>query len=185
MYTKNPDNYVQIRPPSGAYHGPAVEARYQDVVVCNEQERAQKIKEHCKLVANFARFLSTLGLTVVFDQYVKDKHISNKPKWLQQNIANSDFVILVITPSFRQILREAPDEEIFFKGNYLENLINGLGKRDIRIVCVFLDRPTCLEHIPEPLRSGNAYELQTPFNLDSGRHIDDNLNPFVSLLMGE
>ena len=168
---------MQIRPPN-VPRGTQPYLQYEDKVTQYGKLKEKNIKEHCELVAEFAGFLSRdLELNVAFDQYTKDQHIPNKPKWLQENIANSDFAIFVITPSFLKILNEAPDEEIFFKGQYLDNVINELVK--VKIVCVFLDRARCTEHIPEPLRAGNIYELWRPFQ--RGEMYDD-LNSFVSLM---
>ena len=169
IYPQNPENYEQIESP-----------RSEEEVISKEKDKHSRITEHRKLVAEFAVFLKGLGLVVAFDQDLDDQPIASKPLWLEENIKDSDYVIFEITPSFMTLLKNTPDEEIFFKGNALNNLIGGL--EDVRIVCVFLDRSKNRNQVPLGLRGGNMYELWQPFRQDSPRHINDDLTTFVSLM---
>ena len=137
-------------------------------------------------VKEFAEFLQRNKIKVYYDQPIEDTHIACFPKWLDGNIEKSDYVIIVITPSFIKFLRQdrVPDKEKVFHGNYLYNLCSDqLRKPDgsrYRVVSVFLNRTVEKGLIPPSLQSGSYYELWAPYCLGEGRH--DQLQSFVSLI---
>ena len=115
---------------------------------------------------------------------IEDRPVVSKTQWIQEEIKDSDYVVFIITPSFQEFMKVAPQQELFFQGSYLRNLIDNLETRvdgsAVNMVSVFLDRPIELKHVPTALRSGHTYSVWAPFQLHSQR-IDD-LNQLLSLI---
>jgi hypothetical protein len=187
VYAQNPGEYKQIHPPPGPLTA-SQEAAYQEEMFQNEAKRERIIASHKRQVAEIAHFLEGLGIEAVYEGQLDDKHVPSKLQWLQQNVEDSDYVVLVITPSLNTLLNEEkpPEGEMFFRGQYLHNLISGqvdsTHKKPVAIVCVFLNRPKCRKEIPPSLVTGPMYELWSPFVQDSAR--SDDLGAFISCLRG-
>ena len=192
VYPHNPEVYEQIAPPdipkllrdNPHLTVDVINAQYEDELDRNGRTTKQRIDSHKKVVRDFANFLITLGLTTAYDQQIEDQPTASKTRWLQDKIKASDYVIFVITPSFLKFMNEAPEEELFFRGPYVHNLLRGLEKRsdgsEINMVGVFLDRTKTLDQVPTELRTGHVFELWTPFEQHDRR--GDDLNTLVSLL---
>ena len=191
FYSQNPEVYEQILPPSiekirkenPRLRKADIVAKYEEEVVMNGRTIKNNISKQRKLVQRFAEFLQSMGITVSYDQQLDDQPVKSKTQWLQEEIKDSDYVIFIITPSFQEFMKNPPQEEIFFQGPYLHNLISGLEKRtdgsSVDMVCVFLDRPFCLDHVPTTLRSGHTISVASPFYLTSQR---TDLNQLVSII---
>lgn len=193
LYPHNPEVYEQIAPPNmeesqrrDPHLAVVINAEHDDEVVQNENGIKDKIDSHKKDVKGLVNFLISLGISTAYDQQIEDRPIESKTQWLQEEIKDSDYVIIVITPSFLHLLNAAPEEELIFKGPYVHNLITGLEKRrdgsKINLVCVFLDRTKRLDEVPTSLKTGHVFELWAPFVQHDGR--SDDLNTFLSLLNG-
>ena len=172
VYPHNPGPYHQMRKP------PDLSQEEYDYQVSEmDRERKQAISKQEELVSRFVGFLTqTFRVEVVCDLMWKDKVVNNKRLLLQKAIEKSDFVILVMTPSFMELLESevVPDEEFIFQQHYLHNLINdpNLDGRDepVKFIPVFLDAnyDKDLKFVPKTLHLGNVYELQFPFNPQHG-----------------
>lgn len=194
VYPHNPESYEQIAPPdipkllrdNPYLTVDVINAQHKDEKVRNERTTKERIDSHKKVVRDFADFLTSLGVTTAYDQQIEDQPIASKTQWLQEKIKASDYVILVITPSFLLLMEAAPQEELFFKGPYVHNLIRGLENRsdgrEIHLVCVFLNGAKTLDQVPTSLRTGHVFELWAPFEQHDRR--SDDLNTLVSLLTG-
>ena len=194
VYPHNPESYKQIAPPDIAkllrddphLTVDVINERHEEELIRNGRKTKQRIDSHKKVVRDFANFLIALGVTTAYDQQIEDQPTASKTQWLQEKIKGSDYVIFVITPSFLQFNNEAPEEELFFRGPYVHNLLRGLEKRsdgsEINMVGVFLDRTKTLDQVPTELKSGHVFELWAPFEQHSRR--GDDLNTLVSLLTG-
>jgi hypothetical protein len=184
IYPKNPGEYEQIKPPDNMTA--AQKEAYEREVIDHEGDQEKRIKLHEERVERFARFLQSLDIAVAYEKQLDDQHIRSKLTWLEENVDNSDFVVLVITPSLNQLLKkeDIPEKETFFKGETLSNMIHGyVNKSDgsrIKFVGVFLNTPPCQKHIPLGIAASNSYEVFKPFELKDGRR--DNLAPFISLV---
>ena len=187
IYAHNPNHYVQIAPP--IVKNEETRAQYYREVLENEERREQNVTYQRELVKMFADFLTILGIAVAYDQLIKDCPIDNKRKWIQDQIKDSDYVIFIITPSFKTLMEgeDTPDEEMIFQGPYLHNLMSkpekNFNEEKIALVSVFLDRCKRSEHIPKALETGNVFELWKPFVQDERRK--DDLLSFCSFIMGE
>ena len=194
VYSHNPEAYEQIASPDipkllrdkPHLTVDVINEQHEEEIDRNGKTTKQRIDSQKKVVRDFADFLTSLGVMTAYDQQIEDQAIASKTQWLQEKIKASDYVILVITPSFLRLMETAPDEELFFKGPYVHNLIRGLEKRsdgrEIHLVCVFLNRAKTLDQVPTSLKTGNIFELWTPFKQHNRR--SDDLNSLVSLLTG-
>ena len=159
---------------------------YEREVAAHEGDQEKRIKLHEERVERFAGFLQSLDIAVAYEKQLDDQHVLSKPKWLIENVENSDFVVLVITPSLNQLLKKGdiPENETFFKGETLSNMIHGyVNKSDgsrIKFVGVFLHTPKWQKYFPPGIAASNSYEAFEPFDLKDGRR--DNLAAFISLV---
>ena len=192
VYPQNPEVYEQISPPNiekirkenPRLREADIIAKHREEIVMNRRFRENNISKQRNLVQMFAEFLQCVGITVSYGQQLDDMPVKSKLQWMQDEIKNSDYVIFIITPSFNEFMNNPPQEEIFFQGSYLRNLVDNLEKRadgsSVNMVCVFLDTPICLDHVPTALRSGHNISVALPFFLNSQR--EDGLNQLVSLI---
>ena len=186
MYTKNPGLYEQIKPP--AHMTASQKEEYHQEVLANEAKRDKRIKEHVAMVVRLAEFLISLGIVVAYEKQLDDEHVPSKHQWLEENMEKSDFIVLVITPSLKQLLnqKDVPENETFFKGESLSNMINGSVKKNdgsrIKFVCVFLKSAKHPEYIPPGLASVNSYALFEPFALEDDDERRDDIKAFTSLM---
>ena len=159
---------------------------YEREVIDHEGDQEKRIKLHEESVERFAGFLQSLDITVAYEKQLDDQHVQSKLKWLIENVEKSDFVVLMITPSLNQLLtkEDIPENETFFKGETLSNMIHGyVNKSDgsrIKFVGVFLNTPKCLNNVPSGIAASNSYDVFEPFELKDGRR--DNLATFISLV---
>ena len=132
-----------------------------------------RIRYHEQLVHKFATFLQHSGIAVAYDQLLYDSSVSNRKMWFEKQIEDSDYIILIITPSFHQFLgdSELPDDEYMFKGNYLYNIIDHPG--DLNFLPVFLDEKKNIDLLPPALRHIPSCEIQYPFDVQSQSRQDD------------
>ncbi len=127
----------------------------------DEQER--RIKEDVghqeRLVYRFAQYLESLKIAVAYEGLLNDAFTPNYMKWFQDQIADSDYVILIITNSFCHFLSNQPPEgkERIFTGHFLHTFVNNPKKP---VLPVFLDRPKELELLPDALRSSTTYMVR-------------------------
>ena len=195
IYAQNPEIYQQIARPDVqallrqhlTLTREQIETQYEAEIFENERQMEENIRENKELVAMFASFLTGLSITVVYDQDLDDRYVPSKTQYMYEQIKDSDYVILVITPSLVSLLTKAPQEELIFMGPYLHNLIRSPGRnnsgKEIKIICVFLDRPRNIELVPTELKTGSIYELWQPFHLDKERK--DETQNFVKLMLGK
>ena len=195
IYAHNPELYQQIARPDvqallrqrPTLTREQIETQYEAEVIENEGQMKENIRENKGLVAMFASFLTGLSITVVYDQDLEDCYVASKTQHMDEQIKDSDYVILVITPSFIPFLNKAPQEELIFMGPYLHNLIRCPGRnksgRKIKIICVFLDRVKDIELVPTELKTGSIYELWHPFQLDEERK--NETHNLVTLMLGK
>lgn len=118
----------------------------------------EDIRRHDELVCHFAQFLESHKIAVSYEGLLKDGFTSNYMKWFQDQIVDSDDVILIITNSFSHFLSNQPPEgkERIFTGQFLHNFVNNPKKP---ILPVFLNRPKELKLLPDALRSSKTYNV--------------------------
>ena len=121
------------------------------------KRKEEAIRRQDKLVYDFAQYLQHLKIAVAYEGLLRDEFTLNHMKWFQKQIADSDYVILIITNSFCHFLSNQPPEgtEMIFTGQFLHNFVNNPSKP---ILPVFLGRRR-VELLPDALRSSKTYEI--------------------------
>ena len=182
VYPHNPGHYHQIEKTPDLD-----QEEYDHKVFEMERKRKRAIFKQKELVSKFVDFLKqSLLVEVVCDLMWNDKLVNNRRLSLQKEIEKSDFVVLVITQSFMELLESevVPDEEFIFQHHYLHNLINNPMLEDrgksLHFISVFLDAnyDKDLKFVPKTLQSGNVYELRHPFNSAQG----EDMHNFCALM---
>lgn len=164
-YPHKPTVYTQLAPPENAREGSEVWRRYEDEVVRLAQSAEAEVRAQEELVRKFADFLISQSIAVAYDLLVRDRGVANIRRWCETQIQDSDYLILVATPSLREFLDAncPPDKEPLFSSDYLYNVIhsrpkNGLGK-PLQIVPLFLSSAQNLDYVPMTLRASSTYEV--------------------------
>lgn len=192
-YPHNPVPYVQIAPPNVAevlLHNPGMmeeEVRHmaKEEILRHAQAEEKAIEANKKLVYRFAQFLQKNAIIVSYDQMLTDTGASNLMKWSQQQIEDSDFVILIVTPSLCDFLsNEVPaEEEYLFVGDFLYNLIHN-PPANKPLLPVFLERVKDIGFLPKALEASTSYEIWQPFSIEHTPRNDD-LESLYARLTGQ
>lgn len=182
-YPHNPSPYTQLDP--GYYrqlYPSQPDHVLQQLIARDIQHHADQqemvIRQHMSKVHSLAIFLQQTGIAVSYDQLLLDVGSDNIMRWCQEQIEDSDFVILIITNSFKEFLDGdvPPEKEQLFIGNYLSNFVhNPHGKH---LLPVFFDQPTNSQLIPKCLEMCRLYSVYTPLVLGRG----DDLEMLYALL---
>ena len=175
VYAHNPSEYSQIAPPNIQEVLQAnpqlteddVWRQHEDEVVRHDAQEKNGITESERMVERFALFLQESHIAVAYDLLLRDTGADNVMKWAQEQIEDSDYVILIISPSFRNFLEGKwffPfEQEPLFSGHYLYNLVNS--PRDVRLLPVFLNRLKDSTLLPKALEASTTFEVFEPFNV--------------------
>ena len=166
VYPHNPQVYQWLPPTSTEELQAKCPQVSEDEILRMQMEefrqRESKVKEtidnHNKLVRSFAEFLESHKIAVSYEGLLLDHPVSNYMKWFQDQMQDSDFILLVITESFRHFLNEDPPngKEWIFSGEFLHNLIHAPKKK---LLPIFLNRPVNLDLLPDALRSSSTYHI--------------------------
>jgi len=189
-YAHNPLPYVQIVPPDSdkviqsnpEMSTEMVHERWEEEVARHMRGEEKAIEDNKLLVYHLATFLQNSSIAVAYDQLLTDVGTSNLMKWSQEQIEDSDFIILIITPSFCNFLSNEvpPEKEYLFAGHYLYNLIHNppLNKP---LLPVFLNQVKDIQLLPKALEASICYEIWEPFDV---QHVprNDDLESFYALL---
>ena len=167
-YPHNPAMYTQIAPPifeEILHWNPGltrdhVQANYEEEVARHLKETDDGIRQHEQLVYHFATFLQQRFIAVAYDQLLRDTGTSNLIKWTQEQVADSDYLILITTPSLCDFLSNPPplDKEYIFTGHYLFNTIHN-PPPSLRILPVFLNQPKDISFLPKTLEAASSFEI--------------------------
>lgn len=121
------------------------------------REEQERIRSHDQLVQWFADFLDSHMIAVAYEGLLLDCPIDSYMRWFETQMSDSDYIILIITESFRPFLNDTrPDNEHIFTGNFLHNFVYMPSKH---ILPVFLNRPENLDLLPDPLRASATYRV--------------------------
>ena len=137
-----------------------------------EQKEHQEITRHQEQVYRFACFLQRNHIAVAYDLMLKDTAVSDDLKWVDNQINDSDYVILIITPSFSTYLDDPPprEKECIFGTDYVSRLVRYPKKT--KFLVVFLNREKDEQLLPTNLRGHTLYKICEPFEIGETRHDD-------------
>ncbi len=167
VYPLNPAVYTWIDPPKPVEQMNHDELQaFSSEAALHDQQQEEVVKNHQALIRRFAEFLQKSRIAVAYDQLLLDSGAENQMKWYQEQIADSDYAILVITPSFREFLESEcpPEREHIFTGHYLHNLINR-PPPNLRLLPVFLNQYTNVDLLPVALRAARVFQIFEPFDV--------------------
>lgn len=192
-YPHNPEEYTQQAQPdvdSLITQNPELTAEviwreFLEAAKRHEEALKQRIAGHEQLVRRFARFLQGAQVAVSYDQLLTDTGAANVKLWMEQQINDSDFIILIVTPSFYQFLTDKslvpPGKESTFVGHDLYNYIHN-PPPNIRILPVFLNRWKDVSLLPKSLEAASLYEIWEPLHVSSQAPRQDDLEALYCLL---
>lgn len=121
-----------------------------------EAER-ERIRSHDQLVQLFADFLDSHKIAVAYEGLLLDCPVDSYMRWFERQMSDSDYIILIVTESFRPFLNDTrPENEHIFTGNFLHNFVHRPSKP---ILPVFLNRPENRDLLPDPLRASSTYRV--------------------------
>ncbi len=161
-YAHNPEEYQYLVPPEDL--DPQMLERFERDKQSQEQKEKENIRKQKKLVYNFANFLIQHHVEVKYDQQIEDTGCGNKMKWYEEQMEESDYVIIIATPSLVAFLKEPPEEEMLFAGEFFDIFIRN---NSSKILSVFLNQDIDRAVLPMSISSGNVYEISEPFTLEA------------------
>ena len=137
--------------------------------------------DHAGRVLELADALRGRGINVILDQYVHPAPEEGWPRWMDRNLDEAQFVLMVCTATYRRRVRgeEEPGHGtgVRWEGTLIYNRIVYGEPGGIRFIPILLPgaEPT---HIPDPVRGHKHYRLATFDLTDPGyealyRHLTD------------
>lgn len=129
-----------------------------DELKSREKEEKERILRHDKLVYNFAQFLESHKIAVSYEGLLLDTPTANYMRWFQEQMKDSDYILLIITESFCHFLSNEPPggKERIFECEFLHIFVNSPRKT---ILPIFLDRPENFDLLPDALRASTTYHV--------------------------
>lgn len=130
--------------------------------------------EHLEEIYRFACFLQRNYIAVAYDLTLKDNPTSNILKWVENQIEDSDYVILIITPSFKEFLVNPPprEKECIFGTDYVSRLVGYSSSKETKFLVVFLNREKDERLLPTTLLGHTLYKICEPFEIGKTQHDD-------------
>ena len=128
--------------------------------------------DHAGRVLELADALRGRGINVILDQYVHPAPEEGWPRWMDRNIDEAQFVVMVCTETYRRRVmgREEPGKGlgVRWEGSLIYNRIYNDKPSGSRFIPILLLPGSEPAHIPNPVQ-GHAYYRITTFDLtDSG-----------------
>lgn len=173
-YAHNPDPYEKYIPPYQPAALQANPALYQLVLrekAEHEWRQQDKIQRQKDAVKRLADVLGAGGVPVAYDQYnLEGPPVTNQLQHYEQQICDSDFVLLVITPSLLYYMNnKVPlEDEILLARDFLSNLMTVKKPHGTHFLPVFVNCEKDLSLVPTALSSTRCYQLVEPFNVEQG-----------------
>jgi hypothetical protein len=164
-YPHKPTVYEQRLPPENAADNREVWRQFEEEVILLKRAEQAEVRAHVGAVRRFADFLNSQSIAVAYDQLVRDPGVDNIYRWCQTQIEDSDYLILITTPSLRHFLNGVcpADQEPLFSSDYLYNLIHSRPQRHdgkpLQIVPLFLSSVKNVDLVPTALKASSIYEV--------------------------
>ena len=168
VYPHNPQPY-QWSPPTPAedfrrlYPGASdgeIRQRQMEEMETREAAVNEVIRQHDQLVYLFAQFLESHKIAVAYEGLLLDCPTPNYMRWFQEQMKDSDFILLIITESFEHFLSHTPPDgkERIFTGEFMHNVIHNPDPSR-PLLPIFLNRPENRDLLPDALRASSTYHI--------------------------
>lgn len=174
-YVHNPnvyENYIPAYPLEQLFQDPSLQQQVLQEKQLHEERQKAIITEHTELVSSFASCLVSSGVAVAYDGYFQNQRMECTHQFYEQQIRDSDFVLLIVTPSLRHYLENEPPEEEpmapLFSSKALYNMMTVQLPPGTHFIPVFLNQPKDINLIPTCLASSTTFMVQSPFNVQQG-----------------
>lgn len=126
-------------------------------------------------VRELADFLTRLGVKCTYDQLFEAEPPDDWPLWVEQQVKQSDFVLMVCSSSYCYYLTNRDPERV---AGYSDRPLSEEGRvtyslmmKNLRkFIPVFVNQRRCPDFVPVALQGSSIYELCEPFSLDLSRH---------------
>lgn len=134
--------------------------------------------EHARRVLAFSELLREGGIDAQVDQYVNGTPAGGWARWMMDQLDAAKFVLLVCTETyyrrFRGHAQPGKGKGVDWEGALITQEIYDARSRTVRFVPVLFN-PANEEYIPEPLRAGTHYTLDS----------EDNYKRLYDFLLGQ
>jgi len=129
---------------------------------------SQDSDDHAGRVLELADALRGRGINVILDQYVHPAPAEGWPLWMDRNIDETQFVLMVCTETYRRRVmgREEPGKGlgVRWEGSMIYNRIYNDRPSGSRFIPILLRPGSEPAHIPNPVQ-GHSYYRITTFDL--------------------
>lgn len=116
-------------------------------------------KEHQDSVLQLSNKLRSEGIDCILDQY-EDSPPEGWPKWMDRNVKNSDFVLVVCTEIYynRTMGTDEKGMGIKWESTLIYQQLYNAGANNTKFIPVYFNDGK-FEHIPEPLQGATFYNV--------------------------
>lgn len=125
-------------------------------------------KEHVLRVLDLSNKLRSEGIDCVLDQY-ENSPSEGWPKWMDKNIRNSQFVIMICTePYYRRVMGEEEPEKglgVMWESKLIYQHIYNTGAENTKFIPVIFSQ-SHRSYIPTPLQSATYHCVETQEGYD-------------------
>lgn len=123
--------------------------------------------DYSKKVLQFSNELREYGIDAIIDQY-EDAPEEGWPIWMENQIENSNYVILLCTKDYYKKVKQNEDKSmglgIKWESNIIYNHLYESGVVNNKYIpCIFDE--SCINCIPTPLRGATRYNIETEKNI--------------------
>lgn len=136
-------------------------------------------KEHLALVLEIANKFRSEGINVVLDQYEQSPP-EGWPKWMDQNINNSDFVLMVCTENYYNRVMDKEKEGIGlgikWEGRLIYQHIYNSDSKSKKFIPILVKKED-IKFIPTPIQGATHYLITEEGDYDKLYWYLRNINP--------
>lgn len=123
-------------------------------------------KEHQDRVLELSNNLRSEGIDCSLDQY-EDSPPEGWPKWMDRQVKNSDFVLVICTKTYYNRVMGDDDKGLGIKweSTLIYQQLYNAGSNNIKFIPVIFE-DGLFENIPEPLQGATYYNVDDPEEFD-------------------
>ncbi|XP_065832214.1 uncharacterized protein [Oscarella lobularis] len=144
--------------------------------VVDRSDRDRRRTLHCAHAVNLSNYLRHRGIDCRIDQYYEDDPPNSWPQWMERQIVECDYVLMVCTPSyFHYVTQEADEGSQKGLGSRFEGrIIYGCLTKEPtagKFIPIFFG-PRQPEYIPRVIAQSASYQILFPLDMNSTEQRD-------------